>query len=88
MTLPLTEFINKFDLPPAVILLLLSIPILPNLWCIWHAYRRNFPSLVEKIAWVMVGIFFPVIGGLVYIFVGRKRSSPYPVPEDAGTSGG
>ena len=81
MNLPVLEFINKFDLPPAVILLLLIIPILPNLWCIWDAYRRNFPSLVEKIAWVMVGIFFPVIGGLTYIFIGRKRSSPYPVAQ-------
>ena len=75
MTLPVTEFINKVDLPPALILILIIIPILPNLWAIWHAYRSVFPSTVEKMAWVMVGIFFPVFGGLVYLFYGRKRSS-------------
>ena len=75
MTLPVTEFINKVDLPPAIILILIIIPILPNLWAIWHAYRSVFPSTVEKMAWVMVGIFFPVFGGLVYLFYGRKRSS-------------
>lgn len=75
MNLPVLEFIDKIDLPPAVILVLLTVPILPNLWCIWHAYRSRFPTTVEKMAWVMVGIFFPVLGGLVYLLFGYKRSN-------------
>ena len=74
MNLPVFEFISKFDLPPALILVILLIPILPNLWCIWNAYRSEFPNPVEKMAWIMVGIFFPVIGGLLYIFAGARRA--------------
>jgi len=79
---PIFVFINKFDLPPALVLLLMFIPILPNLWGILHAYRRFFPNMmVEKIAWIMVCVFFPVIGGVLYIFIGRKRSSIHPIEE-------
>lgn len=81
MNFPIFEFINRFDLPPAVVLILLFIPILPNLWSIWHAYHHHFPNLAEKAAWIMMGVFLPVIGGLVYVIVGRKRSSTIPIEE-------
>lgn len=53
--------------------LVLAIPILPNLWCIWHAFTHDFPDESEKIKWVMAGIFLPVVGGLAYVLIGRRR---------------
>ncbi|WP_084448376.1 PLDc N-terminal domain-containing protein [Desulfovibrio inopinatus] len=49
------------------------IPALPNLWAIWHAFRRNFPTVNEKMIWIAAAVFVPIIGGLAYIFFGRKR---------------
>jgi len=53
---------------------LVAIPILPNLWAIAHIYRHHFASGTEKMAWLMAQILLPVIGGLAYIVVGRKRA--------------
>ncbi|MFW6324657.1 MAG: PLDc N-terminal domain-containing protein [Desulfovibrionales bacterium] len=53
--------------------LILLVPILPNLWSIWHIFRCDFPTPQEKMAWLGVTVFLPVLGGLGYIFWGRKR---------------
>lgn len=56
--------------------LVLALPILPNLWSIWHVRTRAFPSDQEKALWFAAAVFVPVLGGLAYIFVGRRRSTP------------
>lgn len=71
----------------AVTLVLLAIPILPNLWSIWHAFHRDFPTVQEKMAWVMACTFVPVLGGIAYILIGRRRSRPM-APYTANTPGG
>ncbi len=55
-------------------LVLLAIPILPNLWSIWHAFHRDFPTVQEKMIWISVAVFIPVLGGVAYILFGRPRS--------------
>lgn len=66
-----------FDLPTSqllLILVLLALPILPNLWAIWHSFHAEFATHQEKMVWLAVNIFVPVLGGLVYLFWGRKRA--------------
>lgn len=66
-----------FDMPMSQLLLilaLLSLPILPNLWAIWHAFHVTFPTDQEKMVWIALGVFVPVLGGLIYLFWGRKRA--------------
>lgn len=53
---------------------LLTIPILPNLWCIWHSYSREFENPPERLIWMGVGVFVPVIGGLLYLLIGQRRA--------------
>ncbi len=55
---------------------LLSLPIAPNLWCIWHAFRHDFPGPGERTLWIRVGTFVPVLGGLLYLCIGRRRAMP------------
>ncbi len=55
-------------------IVLLTLPAIPNLWAIYHAYNREFPTVQEKMAWIGAGVFVPVIGGLVYLFIGRRRA--------------
>lgn len=54
---------------------LLLLPMLPNLWGIWHISRRGFTgpegSPGSNIVWLAVCVFVPVMGGLAYIFFGR-----------------
>lgn len=57
---------------------LLTLPILPNLWCIWHASRHAFPGPDEQKHWVRAGVFAPIIGGLLYLAIGMRRARPIP----------
>jgi len=52
---------------------LLALPILPNLWSIWHANMHRFASPVERMLWLAACIFVPCLGGLAYVFFGRPR---------------
>lgn len=65
-------------------LILLAIPILPNLWCIWHAYSRDFNNPNERMIWMGVGVFLPVVGGLLYLLIGRRRARPPQALEQPG----
>lgn len=56
-------------------LLLLVLPILPNMWALNHCFHRDFPTEKEKARWMMASVFLPCVGGLAYFFVGRKRAS-------------
>lgn len=57
---------------------ILSLPILPNFWCIWHAGRHAFPGPTEQMQWIRVGVFVPVLGGLIYLIWGMRRAMPLP----------
>ena len=53
--------------------LVAAIPILPNLWSLWHLWSHDFNNDFErKVRWLLLCVFVPVIGGLIYIFKGRK----------------
>lgn len=59
--------------PLPVKLALLALPMLPNLWGIWHAYKHRFQGQ-EQIIWMLACVFLPLIGGLAYLLVGRART--------------
>ncbi|GAB6035958.1 hypothetical protein JCM15519_05170 [Fundidesulfovibrio butyratiphilus] len=44
-----------------------------NFAAIYHAFYRNFPTLQEKMVWLCLAVFVPVLGGVVYFLVGAKR---------------
>ena len=48
------------------------IPILPNLWSIWHIWNHRFSSFQQKAVCLVIAVFLPVLGGLIYIFAGRR----------------
>lgn len=52
----------------------LVLPILPNLWCIWHSLRHEFPGEREKYLWMLGGVFLPFFGGIIYVLFGLRRS--------------
>ena len=53
---------------------LLALPILPNLWSIWHVNTHRFANPAERLLWLAACIFAPCLGGLAYVFFGRPRA--------------
>ncbi len=56
-----------------VLIILVVLPILPNLWAIIHIFKNDFDTPQEKMIWLALAVFVPVIGGLAYLFLGRRR---------------
>ena len=44
------------------------------LWMLIHAITNKGISDTEKIVWVIVVIFLPFLGSLIYFFVGRPKA--------------
>lgn len=42
-------------------------------WTILDTWKRNFESANEKVLWMQICIFVPILGSLAYLFIGRKR---------------
>ena len=57
----------------ALFIVLAFIPIVPSFWAIWHVFHRTFASVNEKMFWLGLSVFVPVLGGLIYLVFGRKR---------------
>ncbi len=81
MRFAMAELIDIFrGLPGPVLGLILALPVL-NLWAICHAALRAFPSgPQERILWVMLAVFVPVLGGIAYLVFGLKRASKPQTP--------
>lgn len=69
------DFFKILDLPVWQMALFV-LPILPNLWCIWHAFKHDFPQPQERYLWMLGGVLVPVLGGLAYLLFGWRRSRP------------
>ncbi len=67
--------------PLWLVCVLLLLPMLPNIWGIWHSGTRRFNTPQEQMGWISLNTLLPCLGGLIYIFVGRKRSMP-PLPPE------
>ena len=60
---------------PLWFFLVLALPVFINFWAIGPAVSREFPTIQEKMVWLCLAVFVPVVGGLAYIFFGRKRGT-------------
>jgi hypothetical protein len=45
------------------------------LWMLVHAITNKGIADTEKIVWVIVVIFLPFLGSLIYFFVGRPKAA-------------
>lgn len=77
----MSELLSAIPGPLPVKLALLALPMLPNLWGIWHAYRHRF-SGQQQIIWLVVCVFIPVIGGLAYLLFGRPKAMAVTAKND------
>ena len=59
----------------AVIISLFLICFSFSAWTILDAWKRTFESANEKVLWIQICIFVPLIGSVAYLMIGRKRGS-------------
>lgn len=52
------------------------LPMAPTFWSIWHIWNHEFVTMGRKMAWLALVVLVPVVGGIIYIFTGRKRAMP------------
>jgi uncharacterized RDD family membrane protein YckC len=45
------------------------------LWMLIHAITNKGLGGIEKIVWVIVIIFLPFLGSLIYFFIGRPKAT-------------
>ena len=65
------------------------VPILPNLWGVWHIWSHDFAGdLPKKAIWLLVCVFLPVLGGLLYLCVGRRFAGAKIVTRQTGNDAG
>ena len=57
--------------------LVIGLFAVPNLFGIWHAFHRVFPTSQERLIWIGVCVFVPVIGGISYLIFGLRRASKW-----------
>lgn len=51
------------------------VPMLPAFWSIWHIWTHAFNGDVQKkMLWLVLVVFLPVLGGLIYVAAGRTKA--------------
>lgn len=71
MTDTLVAMLTKLELWHWVLLIL---PILLNFWAISHVWSHQFPTPQERSLWFVLTVFLPVVGALIYVVIGRRRT--------------
>lgn len=55
-----------------IIFLFLALPIILWLWALIDCVKREFRGN-DKLIWVLIIIFLPLIGSILYLAIGRKQ---------------
>ncbi len=71
----MAELIEILRNLPLYVQIGLALAPLLNLWAICHAALRAFPGEhQERILWMLLAVFIPILGGIIYLLFGMKRS--------------
>ncbi len=67
-------FTGFFSLQEVIIFLLfLGIPAALWLGALIDLLRSNFSDSITKLIWLIVIVFIPVLGAILYLLIGRKQ---------------
>lgn len=61
----------------AIIFLLLfaALPFLLTIYCLYDIIRSTFKDPTNKIVWVIITVFVPILGAILYLVWGRSQKS-------------
>jgi hypothetical protein len=43
------------------------------LFCLMDVLKATFKDPVQKLVWVLIILFFPLLGSFIYLYMGRKN---------------
>lgn len=66
-------FLNLGTVELVLILTFGVVPFGLMLYCLIDIVKSNFKDGTNKLVWVLIVLFAPVIGGLLYLLFGRKQ---------------
>ncbi|HDD43985.1 MAG TPA: PLDc_N domain-containing protein [Candidatus Desulfofervidus auxilii] len=55
-----------------LLIIIFLLPMVPNFWAIIELFLKRTSRLYLKTFWLGVVIFIPCLGGLSYLFFGRR----------------
>jgi len=55
------------------LMLLILIPLGMTVWALIDVIRRDFEKDINKLVWIIVILFMPMLGGILYFFVGQSK---------------
>ncbi|GGG31505.1 PLD nuclease N-terminal domain-containing protein [Pontibacter amylolyticus] len=58
-----------------LILFFLGMPIILLLWALVDLLTSEFSDSTNKLVWVIVILFLPVLGAILYLLIGRKQKT-------------
>ncbi|MFD2248538.1 PLDc N-terminal domain-containing protein [Pontibacter ruber] len=58
-----------------LILLFLGIPTILWLWALIDLLNSDFEKGIDKLIWLVVIVFIPLLGALLYLLFGRKQKA-------------
>lgn len=56
-----------------LILLFLGIPAILWLWALVDLLKSDFKNSINKLIWVILIVFLPVLGAILYLLIGRGQ---------------
>ena len=54
--------------------LVVMFPMIPTLWSILHIWGHEFENPQQRALCLVLVVFLPIVGGIIYIFTGRKKA--------------
>ncbi|WP_424292348.1 PLD nuclease N-terminal domain-containing protein [Daejeonella sp.] len=57
--------------------LLAIVPLILTLYCIFDISRSKFNDPLNKVLWVLIVLFVPLIGSILYLVLGRSQKKSF-----------
>lgn len=64
---------------PEIILLLLvgGLPLILTIYCLFDITRSRFKEPLNKLLWVLIVLFVPIMGSILYLVIGRSQKKSF-----------
>lgn len=60
-----------------VVASLAIVPLILTLYCIFDISRSKFNDPLNKVVWMLIVLFVPIIGSILYLAVGRSQKKSF-----------
>ena len=68
-------FVNIGGPGMIIIILFVGLPLLLTIYCLYDITRSTFKDPSNKIIWVIITVFIPILGAILYLVLGRSQKA-------------